>query len=440
MSAAEFFSATSLPLLEPRQRDIRLVGIPGLKPAIAIVSLIIACLCLDRRLVLIVGVSTAFTSFHVWLAVQMCFYPVEKNIFWQGIVPRNAGKMAEMACDLMLNRLIKISEIISRLDGADFFRFLSLSGTLRAVHRNAQARIASRALPKLWAVTPEILKNELLDRSLEISEECVINIVSRCIVILGDRKYFDVKKLIVTSFVRQPGTLSHFFLKIGESEISFLKACGAALGVVSGFLQLFLYNETSVSFASKLVIFPMAGCILGLLTNWVALMIIFKPVEPWFLPLPFRKRPLRIQGLFLRRQQEVAEVYAKLISDAMLNPSRFIEYLKETGGWEAVLAIIETEIRDAIRREVSLADDSFLDLAVAELMLEFSSLEHAEKCLRYFEVRLGIRQLIQDRLELLPARDFESMLHPVFEEDEATLIALGGVLGLAVGFLQTLLL
>lgn len=34
---------------------------------------------------------------------------------------------------------------------------------------------------------------------------------------------------------------------------------------------------------------------------------------------------------------------------------------------------------------------------------------------------------------MLPAVEFESVLHPAFEEDEIQLIALGGVLGAAVG-------
>ena len=36
----------------------------------------------------------------------------------------------------------------------------------------------------------------------------------------------------------------------------------------------------------------------------------------------------------------------------------------------------------------------------------------------------------------MPARDFERLLHPIFEEDEFTLIAVGGVLGVAAAWAQ----
>lgn len=36
----------------------------------------------------------------------------------------------------------------------------------------------------------------------------------------------------------------------------------------------------------------------------------------------------------------------------------------------------------------------------------------------------------------MPARDFERLLHPIFEEDEFTLIAVGGLLGVAAAWAQ----
>lgn len=40
----------------------------------------------------------------------------------------------------------------------------------------------------------------------------------------------------------------------------------------------------------------------------------------------------------------------------------------------------------------------------------------------------------------LSSKDFEGVLHPVFEEDELKLIVVGGTLGAAVGLFQLLVL
>jgi uncharacterized membrane protein YheB (UPF0754 family) len=43
---------------------------------------------------------------------------------------------------------------------------------------------------------------------------------------------------------------------------------------------------------------------------------------------------------------------------------------------------------------------------------------------------------MRDKLAELPPDEFEGVLHPVFQEDEFTLILLGGILGLLAGGLQ----
>jgi uncharacterized membrane protein YheB (UPF0754 family) len=54
----------------------------------------------------------------------------------------------------------------------------------------------------------------------------------------------------------------------------------------------------------------------------------------------------------------------------------------------------------------------------------------------YTQEALDMENSIRTKMQQLPAAEFESVLHPAFEEDEIQLIALGGVLGAAVGVLQ----
>ena len=49
---------------------------------------------------------------------------------------------------------------------------------------------------------------------------------------------------------------------------------------------------------------------------------------------------------------------------------------------------------------------------------------------------LRLEELIEDRLSSLDKLQFERMLRGIFEEDEIILIAIGGVLGGAMGALQ----
>ena len=62
---------------------------------------------------------------------------------------------------------------------------------------------------------------------------------------------------------------------------------------------------------------PILGVLVGWVTNWVALWMIYEPAEPemW--------GPVRMQGLFVRQQHDVAAVYAEIVADEILTVSAF---------------------------------------------------------------------------------------------------------------------
>jgi uncharacterized membrane protein YheB (UPF0754 family) len=55
----------------------------------------------------------------------------------------------------------------------------------------------------------------------------------------------------------------------------------------------------------------------------------------------------------------------------------------------------------------------------------------------YVEGSIQIEQTLRSRMEKLPHRDFDGMLHPIFQEDEWKLVLLGGALGVAIGLVQS---
>ena len=54
----------------------------------------------------------------------------------------------------------------------------------------------------------------------------------------------------------------------------------------------------------------------------------------------------------------------------------------------------------------------------------------------YADSALGLETALGDAMAAMPSRDFERLLHPIFEEDEFTLIAVGGVLGVLAAWAQ----
>merc|ERR1719329_1881673 len=104
-------------------------------------------------------VCMMFTWFHVWLALQMMFYPIKfygcgKPIVpdwlglplngWQGIVPRKAGVMAERACNAMLGNIVGTTEFVDRIEPEHFFQ------TLDHVMGGVVTEVMERIMVKRW--------------------------------------------------------------------------------------------------------------------------------------------------------------------------------------------------------------------------------------------------------------------------------------------------
>ena len=54
----------------------------------------------------------------------------------------------------------------------------------------------------------------------------------------------------------------------------------------------------------------------------------------------------------------------------------------------------------------------------------------------YTDDTLGLKELMREKMALMTPREFERVLHPIFEQDELTLIVSGAVLGAIAGFIQ----
>lgn len=54
----------------------------------------------------------------------------------------------------------------------------------------------------------------------------------------------------------------------------------------------------------------------------------------------------------------------------------------------------------------------------------------------YVNEKLGLRETLRVQMEKMSSVQFEQVLHPIFQEDELTLIIAGGALGLVAGLIQ----
>ena len=108
--------------------------------------------------------------------------------------------------------------------------------------------------------------------------------------------------------------------RCGDSEFRFIERSGLYFGLLLGLFQAgiwFVLNDLKESnFTPDLPLWwflPLAGAMCGYATNWIAMWLIFKPIEP-----TVYCGCVTLHGSFLKRQNEVSEEFATISAARLL--------------------------------------------------------------------------------------------------------------------------
>jgi len=403
-------------------------------------------------------VALLFTWFHIWLAIQMMFRPLKffgiwqwrgtgVGLGWQGVVPRKAQKMAKTAFACARPYLLGPRDWLSRVDAG--LLIAHVRPQLTRIVSSALHTVCARHLPTMDQRMPPSVREELVIAAVDKIEETSPEIWRRFSDILCDKSIgIDNDGMIVTVFMENKELLNHFFLTLGEKEFRFIEHCGAALGFVCGCVQLIAFQN--LSGAGRVVFLPLTGFFLGIVTNWLAIFMCFQPCHPH--PVYLCGRHLcDIQGLFLKRQKDVAVQYSKMLCDHFFNFSKVMAYLQtQPELWSALTnAYVEHNKRVLhqtlgssvvalapvmLGRQASEALEADLQAALVENMAKAEDMHQLSG--KFIADATDIFRTNSEQMQRMPPDEFENLLHPVFKEDEWILVLLGGVLGAIVGYAQ----
>ena len=152
------------------------------------------------------------------------------------------------------------------------------------------------------------------------------------------------------------------------------------------------------------------------------------------------------QGLFAARQPEIAANYARMMGEEVLTPRHLVERLAEQGSLAQLTAVALTAVQPRLENQVSavaavLGTEVTAEQRTAAVGVLMPALLTALAPMvgdieDQVAKRLDITGILEQRLAAMDKAEFESVLRSIFQEDEWILIALGGVLGTAIGTLQ----
>ena len=414
---------------------------------------------LEWRLLLIPLITGIIGYGTNWVAIQLLFRPigfvgvrlpgmkelapsfprklkqipgvVEGRVGWQGIIPSRSARMGTIAAEKGIAKIATEREFYEEFDPERIATYMVDNS--REEIRQLTENVFREEYPELWHNTPEPVKQLVHSRVQERLPRIADEITDR----IGENidELLDINLMITDHLDKNPELLNRLFLEVGDRELKFIVNSGFLIG---GFLGCFTI-PLFLAIDSPLVL-PLCGVAVGYATNWIALKIIFLPIEER------RFGPLRLQGLFIKRQPEVAEEYAVIVADEIVTIGNVAQNLMYGSQSDRTRKMIRDAIRPEVDRAVGLAGP------VVRLMTGSEQYEAARETFasesvdrttdplqdaEFNEERSeAIRELITGRIRDLPPRDFVGLLRPAFVEDEWMLILLGAALGFVAGWIQ----
>src|SRR3954469_10793275 len=224
---------------------------------------------------------------------------------WQGIIPSRAAKMGSLAVDKGIAKLGSPREFYKQLDPELIAEHVLQ--TARGDMRATVERVMVREHTALWRDTPPRLREALHQRV----EEQLPLIVRTLMEEIGENidQLLDIKLMVIRRMEANPALANTIFRAVGRKELRFIVNFGFWFGLALGVPTAII---TEVLFTGQWWLLPILGVIIGYVTNLLAIVMIFEPPEP-------RKIfGFTVHGLFLRRQDEVADVYAGIIADEIV--------------------------------------------------------------------------------------------------------------------------
>ncbi len=356
---------------------------------------------------------------------------LQGGLGWQGIVPARAAKMGSIAVDKAIAKLGTPREFYQQLEPDQIAEHIV---TVFEPEMPAMIEeIMKREHPSLWRDLPPRARQAVTSR-VQAQLPGVVRTVTDEI---GEHidQLLDPKIMVINHFQRNPALVVRIFRDFGQRELNLMVAFGFIFGFVLG-----IPVAVADHWFAQWWLLPVLGVIVGWATNALGMWLIFEPPEER------RILGIKVHGLFLRRQDQAAEVYARIIADDVITLENIGDFLLDGPRGDRTRQMLAEAMRPAIDGAAGPARGA-VRVAVGtrrfDNIREAVALEAVDRTIKPFkDPEFSRRQsekiyrLIATRTKELPPRDFVEMMRAAIREDEWMLYAHGAIMGFAGGLLH----
>ncbi len=199
-----------------------------------------------------------------------------------------------------------------------------------------------------------------------------------------------------------------------------------------------------------LVGYPLMGALLGWFTNYLAVKMLFHPKEPItalaFGIGSFRFKGITFQGIFPKRQKQIAMQIGKVVADELLSIDDIKERVVTDEGMENIYTQVEVKMDNFMKGRMvekfpflSLLASRKLKMDIRNQMMDEVKVQLPDvmdKYIQHFEDNLDIEAMITEKFSQLSTERLEQVMNDILSKEFKFIEILGGVIGFLVGLIQ----
>jgi uncharacterized membrane protein YheB (UPF0754 family) len=361
---------------------------------------------------------------------------------WQGIIPARAPDIADSLTEIFISKLIKVKEVFQRIDSERLVE--ELEPALPEMIREIANTLMMEHAPDVWVALPLKAKEKVYEEVAKRAPDAIRGFIRD----IGDNieDVFDLEALLMDALTSDRKLLVDVFEEIGSNEFKFIVNSGGYFGFLFGTIQMFVWMGYQGAW-----ILPAVGVLVGTVTNFLAIRMVFEPAKPVTVMGSFKLfgrefGPIVLQGVFIKRRKEVAVDMGKVFAAEIMNAENITRGLLKGPASDELFKLIERQVKFVLdtntgwakpfvtltlgtKRYVAIRDRT-VDQVIDKIPYAMTHISD------YLLEAVDVEGLLEEKIGLMSEEDFAGIMRPIFHKDEWKLVALGAVLGLGIGLFQ----
>ena len=189
-----------------------------------------------------------------------------------------------------------------------------------------------------------------------------------------------------------------------------------------------------------LLLLPVIASLIGWFTNYLAVKMLFHP------RIPFRFLGISIQGVFPKRQKQLAEKLGTLVAEELFSIKEVTLKLKELATSEESMDLVGKRIEQTIREKLVKSFPMLAMFLTDDMVEKVTNLfktelqdflgESAQDIGNKLEESLDVKELVREKVEAFSSDKLEEILFSIMRKEFRFIEMIGAVLGFLIGCVQ----